>query len=64
VLVLDGQQTALLEVRRRDAPAALEVLVKPIAEHFAQGGPRGLATIPRLGVAGVSIERQIEGGKR
>ena len=58
-LVVDSQQPGLLEVRRGDPPATLQVAVEAVAEDVAQGSSvSSLAPRTALRVAGVQLERQ------
>ena len=63
-LIADLQQLALLKVRRRDAPAPVQVAIEPIGQHVSQGTPgfsgRGEAN---LGITRVKLNRQVQGVK-
>src|SRR5205085_1090012 len=49
-------------MRRRDAPAAPEIAVDAVAEHFAEGCLRVPQTLePDVRVASVVLERQTQG---
>ena len=66
-LVVDLEQARLLEVRRGDAPATLEVAVEAVADDVAQGGVAGaLRGELRLGLARVELgwEGQLVGDLR
>jgi hypothetical protein len=60
-LVLDDEQPGLFEVGLREPPAAYEVAVEAVGEHFAQH-PVGVGACRSLEflVAGVGVERQVQ----
>jgi hypothetical protein len=62
--IFDFEQTALLKVWRCDAPAPLEVVVEPIADHFSE---RPLGISQRLKfyfwIVGIQVQWQLEGLK-
>jgi hypothetical protein len=56
-LIFDFEQSALLKVWRRDAPAPLEVAVESVADHFSER-PLGISQRLKLHVRVVSIQVQ------
>ena len=63
-LVVEPEQSAILQVGRGDAPTTFQIAVEEILQHLAQGVFGALARrSAHLGIGGVVLERQLHRGE-